>query len=186
MRNHDRGELAKDILLAVAACGAIVGMVFVFSALPGLAHIFRLFGANNNRERMRIRQSICGLERHGYLQVYKKGGEEYIKITPLGTQMMVRRSIILMRPVKPKKWDRLWRLVMFDIPENKRKSRNALRFALQKMGLSQIQKSVFAYPYPCKKEIDFVAGYFKIRRGITYATANNIEGSAILKKKFKV
>lgn len=186
MRNYEREELAKDILLLIASVGAATGMVIAFSALPGLAHIFKLFDAKTNTEKMRVRQSLRGLERRGYLQLYKKDEKEYVKITPLGKDMMIWRSIVLKRPKKPEKWDGLWRLVMFDIPENRRKSRNALRFALQKMGLVQIQKSVFLYPYPCKKEIDFVAGYFKIRKGITYATANNIEGGTALKKKFMV
>ena len=184
MRNYERGGLTKDILLAFVAGGAAIGMVFIFSALPCLAHIFKLFDAKTSTEKDRIRQSIRGLERHGYLQVYKKNGNEYVKITPLGKQIMIQRSIILTRPKQPEKWDGLWRLVMFDIPEKRRRARNALRFAFQKMGLVQIQKSVFAYPYPCKKEIDFVAGYFKIRKGITYATANTIEGDTLLKKKF--
>lgn len=186
MRDYERGELAKDILIAIAVGGAVIGAVFVLSAFPGLGYIFKLFDAKNGKEKARIRQSLRGLERHGYLQVYKKGEEEYIKITPLGERMMIRRGIILARPKKPPKWDGLWRLVMFDIPEKNRKARNALRFALQKMGLAQVQKSVFIYPYPCNKEVDFVAGYFKIRKGISYATANNIEGSAVFKKKFKI
>lgn len=186
MRNYERGELAKDILLAIAAGGAIIGLSLVLATFPGLGYIFKLFDAKTNKDKDRIRQSIRGLERHGYLQVYKKGGKEHVKITSLGKHMMFQRSIILTRPQKPGKWDGLWRLVMFDIPENRRKARNALRFALQKMGLVQVQKSVFIYPFPCKKEVDFVAGYFKIRKGITYATANNIEGGSLFKKKFEV
>jgi len=186
MRDYERGELAKDILLAIVAGGVALGVALTLATFPGLGYIFKLFGAKTSKEKDRIRQSIRGLERHGYLQVYKKNEAEYIKITPLGEQMMIQRSIILTRPKQPEKWDGLWRLVMFDIPENRRKARNALRFALQKMGLVLIQKSVFAYPYPCEKEIDFVAGYFRIRKRITYATANTIEGSVLLKKKFKL
>lgn len=186
MQNYERGELAKDILLASLSVGAAIGLTATLIAFPGLVHIFKLFDAKKDKDRIRIRQAVKRLERRGYLEIYKKEGNEYIKITPLGKQMMRERSIILARPPKPEKWDGLWRLVMFDIPEKNRKARNALRFALQKMGLARVQKSVFAYPYPCKKEIDFVAGYFKIRKGITYATANHIEGNALLKKKFRI
>lgn len=186
MRNYERGELAKDILLAIAAGGAIIGVSLILATFPGLGYIFKLFDAKTSREKDRVRQSLHCLERRGYLQIFRKGGEECIKITPLGGQMMFQCGITLVRPKKPEKWDELWRLVMFDIPEKRRKARNALRFALQKMGLVQVQKSVFVYPYPCKKEIDFVAGFFKIRKGVTYATANTIEGSTVLKKKFKV
>ena len=186
MRDYERGELAKDILLAIVAGGAALGLAVTLATFPGLGYIFKLFDAKNSREKARVRQSVRGLERHGYLQVFKKDGKEHIKITPLGKQMMLQRSMILTRPKQPEKWDGLWRLVMFDIPENRRKAGNALRFALQKMGLIQIQKSVFVYPYPCKKEIDFIAGFFKIRKGITYATAHAIEGNTLLEKKFKV
>ena len=126
MRDYERGELAKDILLAIVAGGVALGVALTLATFPGLGYIFKLFGAKTSKEKDRIRQSIRGLERHGYLQVYKKNEAEYIKITPLGEQMMIQRSIILTRPKQPEKWDGLWRLVMFDIPENRRKARNAL------------------------------------------------------------
>lgn len=186
MRSYERGELAKSILLIIAGGSAALGLAFILSALPGLAYISKLFDAKNNGEKTRIRQSIKGLERHGYIEFLKKDGEEYLKITPLGKIVAKQYAVIQTRPMKPKMWDGLWRLVMFDIPENKRSARDALRFALRKMGLLQIQKSVFIYPYPCEKEVDFVAKYFQIRKGILYATTNNIEGTRSIRKKFNI
>ena len=186
MRNYERGELAKDILLAFLSVGAAVGLTFTFIAFPGLAYVFKLFNAKSGYDKSRVRQSIRSLERRGYIQVYKKNDKKYIKITPIGKHEAIRHCLISTRIPKQQKWDGLWRIVMFDIPEKNKKARDALRFTLQKLGLHQKQKSVFVYPYKCKKEIDFVANFFRIRTGITYATANYIEGEKDLLKKFKL
>lgn len=85
---------------------------------------------------------------------------------------------------KPSRWDRKWRLVMFDIPHVKKRARDALRNKLRELGFYQLQKSVFIYPYPCENEIDFIAEVFNIRRHILLITANDFEGSDKLQYYF--
>ncbi len=50
-------------------------------------------------------------------------------------------------------WDKKWRLILFDIPSNMEKQRQAFRRKLKYIGCYMIQKSVFVFPYPCEKEI---------------------------------
>ena len=57
------------------------------------------------------------------------------------------------------KWDGLWRIVIFDVPERFKKGRNALSSKLKQLGLYPLQKSVFIYPYECKDEIDFIVEF---------------------------
>src|SRR3989344_4593151 len=57
---------------------------------------------------------------------------------------------------KPARWDKLWRLVIFDIPEEERTGRMALAAKLKELGFYPLQKSVFIHPYECKDEIDFI------------------------------
>ena len=184
MYNHEKGELAKDILLAFLAGSAIVGMALAFITFPGLAHLVKLFPVKNNDERNRIRQAVKRLERRGYIELIKKNNKEFLKITSLGEKRVAEHLLVQQRAPKPKKWDGYWRIVMFDIPENKRRVRNALRFMFQKMEFEQIQKSVFVYPYPCKKEVDFIANYFQINNGIRYAVVKDLDRDTSLKKKF--
>ena len=56
---------------------------------------------------------------------------------------------------KPAKWDGKWRIVVFDIPENLRSIRQALREHLCRLQFYQLQKSVFVLPYECGDEIEF-------------------------------
>lgn len=186
MLTHSKGELAKEILLILAGGTLAIGLTFIFVAFPGFVHIAKVFNAKTGKDNFRLRQSVQSLERHGFVSIVKKHGVETIVITPLGKREANRYALEQIRPQKTKVWDKKWRIVMFDIPEKKKKARDALRNAFKKMDFIQIQKSVFVYPYPCKKEIDFIAEYFQIRKGITYAVAGTIEGGGVLKKKFKL
>ena len=48
----------------------------------------------------------------------------------------------------PAQWDGKWRIVMFDVPEKFKRTRDALRTHLKNMGFYEFQKSVFVHPYP--------------------------------------
>ncbi|KKQ23115.1 MAG: hypothetical protein US36_C0004G0016 [Candidatus Wolfebacteria bacterium GW2011_GWC1_37_10] len=50
-------------------------------------------------------------------------------------------------------WDGKWRIVMFDIPEQKKKSRNWLRHQLLIFDYKPIQKSVFIGKNPMKEDL---------------------------------
>ncbi len=86
----------------------------------------------------------------------------------------------------PKKWDRKWRLVIFDIPESFKKARNALRFHLKRLGFYQFQKSAFVLPYPCEGEMEFLIELYGIRPYVRQVVADNIDNQLHLKSIFKL
>ncbi len=52
-----------------------------------------------------------------------------------------------------KTWDNKWRLVMFDIPENKKTERNWLRRQLFRLDYRPLQKSIFIGKYPLEETL---------------------------------
>jgi len=86
----------------------------------------------------------------------------------------------------PKTWDKLWRVVIFDIPEEKRRARDVLRERLKKLGFLELQKSVFIFPYKCKDEIEFVVEIFEIRKYVRYLVVKEITNEEELLLKFKL
>jgi len=86
----------------------------------------------------------------------------------------------------PKTWDKLWRVVIFDIPEEKRRARDVLRERLKKLGFLELQKSVFIFPYECKDEIEFVVEIFEIRKYVRYLVVKEITNEEELLLKFKL
>ncbi|MFZ1720413.1 MAG: hypothetical protein WAU28_03620 [Candidatus Moraniibacteriota bacterium] len=53
----------------------------------------------------------------------------------------------------PRKWDKKWRVVIFDIPEKDRVFRGILREHLHEIGFFKLQQSVFVHPYPCERQL---------------------------------
>src|SRR3989338_8315653 len=89
--------------------------------------------------------------------------------------------------IKPKKiWDRNFRMVIFDIPETKRNSRDSLRDKMKELGLVRFNDSVWVYPYPCQKEIDFIANYWGIGKYVHFALVKDVTNRERLEKYFNL
>ncbi|MEK7542644.1 MAG: CRISPR-associated endonuclease Cas2 [Patescibacteria group bacterium] len=82
------------------------------------------------------------------------------------------------------KWDKKWRLVSFDIPEDYRHARDALRQKLRQIGFSELQKSVFVVPYECKNEIKFLTDFFEVGKYVRYGVLESIDNDRDLRKIF--
>lgn len=101
-----------------------------------------------------------------------------------GKRKALSYKIEEMKIEKPICWDKKWRLVAFDIPKNLKKTREALRFHLKRLGLRQLQKSLFVFPYDCKNEIDFIIEIYSIRPFVRHIIADQIDNELHLKKQF--
>ena len=105
-------------------------------------------------------------------------------LTDKGKKKAITFNIDNMEIKKPKKWDKKWRLVLFDIPEKHKPAREAIRDTLKNLGFHEYQKSVFIHPYECQKEIDFVIEYFDIRRFVRTLIADTFDNDIHFKKVF--
>jgi DNA-binding transcriptional regulator PaaX len=85
---------------------------------------------------------------------------------------------------KPSRWDHLWRLVIFDIPEEKKKGRDALVIKLKGLGFYPVQKSVFIHPYECKDEVDFIVELFDLKPYVRFLVVKEIDIELDLKDRF--
>lgn len=92
-------------------------------------------------------------------------------------------NIIIKKPVR---WDKLWRMVIFDIPETNKKGRDALATKLKNLGFIAIQKSVFVYPYDCEKEINFIVEIFNLRPFVRFIVIKEIDIAKDLKFRFGI
>lgn len=115
-----------------------------------------------------------------------KDGTVKIVLSEKGKKIVLNFNIDKIEIKRPLKWDKKWRLVMFDIPEKRRSERNILREKLREIGFKEIQKSVFVHPFPCLDEINFITEYFQLRSLVRYGEITNISNEEELKLKFKL
>ncbi len=107
-------------------------------------------------------------------------------LTNKGREKALTYNLDEMTIKEPKNWDGKWRIVLFDIPEFRRKIRDALRFHLKRMGFYEFQKSVFVHPYNCQDEIDYLIEFYDIRKFVRFIVADSIDNELHLKSYFSL
>ena len=82
------------------------------------------------------------------------------------------------------KWDKKWRIVIFDVPEEMHNQRNWLRKKLKTVGFYMLQKSVFVFPYSCEDELSYICSYLDISDHVDLIVADSIGFQEQEVKKF--
>ncbi len=85
---------------------------------------------------------------------------------------------------RPPKWDRKWRIIIFDIPERRKKIRDEIRIILTNSGFQRLQDSVWVYPYDCENIIGLLKIDYGIGREMLYIIADQIENDKYLRMDF--
>lgn len=138
-------------------------------------------------DRKQLSDSIRSLYQSKLIDMKEnKDGSIKMILTEKGQKRIVLYNFEQMVIPKPKRWDKKWRIVTFDIPENFKKARNALRTKLKDLGFLKYQKSIFIHPYECKDEIDFVIEFFDIRPFVRYIIAENLDNESDFKRRFEL
>jgi|SRR3989344_1024755 len=101
-----------------------------------------------------------------------------------GKSKILKYNLDKLEIKKPIQWDKLWRLVVFDIPENKNRGRKALAAKLKELNFYPMQKSVFIHPYECKDEIDFITELFELAPYVRFLRVKDVDIELDLKNKF--
>jgi len=95
--------------------------------------------------RHKYRELVNRLQRLNLLQRTVLAGAVNFRLTASGQKRLLNNFPTL--ALTGKTWDGFWRVVMFDIPEAKRKERDGLRRRLMKLGFGRLQDSTYLSPY---------------------------------------
>ena len=98
-------------------------------------------------EKNTIKQSIRRLQKQGFVE---KNGNTY-SITEKGKKLV--NYVLRRKKTLKQKWDKKYRVVIFDIPEKIRKERDWLRSELYLLNYKQLQKSVFVSKFPLTADL---------------------------------
>ena len=167
---------------------AIAGAVSIAATSPYFAlNILKGFNKSGKYEKEKVCDAFYKLKKQGYISIQQKNHQIYISLTKEGKKKAGRFQIDSLAIKKPKKWDSMWRLVIFDIPQLKNVQRNAFRGKLIELGFMLLQKSIWIYPYQCKDEIGLLRDFFGLtEKEIRLITAKNIENDSYFRKIFKL
>ncbi len=182
-----RSEISKDIL----KCLLVSGVICVAASSPyfiiNLIKSFKKQKKWNSYKNKIIYNKFYNLKKDGCIKMEERNHQIYIKLTEKGKKKAGWMQIDELKIKKSKKWDKKWRIVIFDISQLKTLHRNVFRGKLKELGFYLLQKSVWISPYKCKDEINLLRIFFGLnKKEVRLITADNIEDDNFLKKMFKI
>jgi len=184
----DSGKPSAQITKVALALIFVAGVLTITAMAP---NVFQVFGRRYKKvgkyEKRQFQKNMFYLKKKGFVEVIKESDDKTIvRITRKGQQKLIEYSIDEMEIKKPEKWDRKWRMVIFDVPNKYKTARDALRKKLKEMGFYQLQKSVWVYPYPCFDEILFIGKFFNAERFIELLTVEEMINDDKLLRCFRL
>lgn len=185
-----RLELTKDVILAIATATAFsAGIILAPKLTSFLCNM--LYRRTKNRyylnQKSKVRQVLHRLRQQSIINWYEdKGGTVKITLTEHGQKRILRYKLDEMAIKQPAQWDGRWRVTIFDIPEEHKLARDVLRDKFKTLGLYQLQKSVWIFPYVCKNEIDFISNVYGVGKYLLYFETKNLENERFLRHKFQL
>ncbi len=184
----NKNILTKDFLKFLSAGGAIVASFVA----PNVAKNFRFLLGDENFvswkkfNDSRVKQVVGRLKNRGLVKSQIKDKKVIVALTKKGKQKVLNYYIDKIKLKKHKNWDGKWRIVLFDIPESKKAARDALRCKFKFLGMRQLQKSAFVYPFDCREEIFYVASFYEVGDHIFYLEAKIDDIEEKLKRIFGI
>ncbi len=184
MRRNSRPWLVLKTAFTVG------GMIALGVMMPvGSGEMLRLlhgkYRYRGKFQRHRLLRDLRSLQERN-LVAYREqpDGTVQLTLTAPGKRFMLKYKLDDIKLNTDGPWNRQWHVVMFDIPHQYRKARDSFRRKLSQLGFYAMQKSVFITPYPCEREIEFIASIFNIRRYILIIPLGRFEGENKLIRHF--
>lgn len=172
-------NLQKIILRTVAAAGFLSIALLAPNALQAFKQI-GLFPKHRQKEI--FNSSRNRLIKAGLLTYEGK----FLRLTNKGEAKLQQLERHDYRLAKPKRWDKKWRIIIFDIPERRRILRAQIRRTITAVGFMKLQKSVWVYPYDCEDFVNLIKTNFKIGKDLLYLIVDSIENDKFIKKYFQL
>jgi len=170
-----RKSLTREILFMAAVGPIILSSLFLPNASQMLKPIMKWRKNWDKIDCQRIREAINRLNQKRLIKLTQKSNDLYIEITEIGKKLIKNFYYDDLVLPRLKKWDKKWRLVIFDIPEKKKKERRAFSQKLKDLGFYPLQESVFIYPYDCCDEVDFICEFLSINRYVNYCLVESLD-----------
>lgn len=181
-KRQQKNYIQQAILGTIGVTGILAASLIAPNALQVLPH---LMGKKRYKLAFEARTAIKRLEIKGHIKWVERRGKRYAEITAAG-----RRALALAKartqPTIPtkKRWDRRYRMVIFDIPERRKKVREKLRRMMVTFGFFRLQDSVWISPYDCEDVIALIKAELQIGKDVLYIIADTIENDAWIRRHF--
>jgi CRISPR-associated endonuclease Cas2 len=183
-KKRRRKENVQQIVLSTVAIAGIIAVAMIapniFQAIPRLMGDKYKFG-------FRARTAAGRLAQKGYVRFVERNGKRFVEITEKGERAYaLEQARFATYTNVNKRWDKRWRIVIFDIPETRRALRERVRRLVREFGFLKLQDSVWVFPYDCEELIAMMKTELRIGKDILYIIADSIENDRWVRRQFNL
>lgn len=183
MTRAEKIDYRKIILVTIG----LMGIIALAAVAPNCVQLLRFLPNQKSKKKYYINKVINKLLKAGFLTTSKNHkGQRVVRLTDKGKGLLLEYQLKDQILSKPKKWDGRYRVIIFDIKEYKKKTREKLRQWFNHLGLVKLQNSVWVYPYDCQEIITLLKANYKIGNEVLYLEVNKIENDRWLKEIFNL
>lgn len=177
---------SKDMKNAILTTVAVAGVIAVAAIAPNAVRLLKTTGMTT-RLRHRSMSAVSRLKAKGEIEFLEMDGKKYARLTVRGEKTLAyEREKLRLKDEKPKRWDRRYRLIIFDVPEKRRKVRERLRMVMRDIGFLRIQDSAWVFPYDCEEFVALLKADLHIGKDVLYAVIEEIENDAVIRRHFNL
>lgn len=182
MKKLNKNIPIKKIILSTIA---IAGVLSIAVVAPNALQVVGQFSNKNNRSRKyNTNYAIKNLLNKNLIILEIRNGKKFVRLTEKGKKELAKFELEDFEIKKPKKWDKKWRVVMFDIKETRKGTRVLLRNNLNRLGFVRLQNSVWVFPYECEELIIMLKSNLFIGKDVLYMTVEKLENDNWLRETF--
>jgi DNA-binding transcriptional regulator PaaX len=181
-KKRQKRNLRTAALIAIGTAG------FIATATVA-PNMFQLLGKSGALAKLKYRSKgvLTRLKIKGDIEFEERDGKKYVRLTERGEESLAfLQQKLSLTDTKSRKWDHRYRLVMFDIPEKRKKIRERLRSQMQEVGFLRVQDSAWIYPYDCEEFMALLKADLRIGKDVLYAVVEEIENDTRIREHFNL
>ncbi len=107
-----------------------------------------LTGQGESRTSYALTRSLRNLRESGLISEHSSGQQTYARLTPEGRRKAHSIHLDHEHTLYNPYWDKKWRIVMLDFPEDRKSERDAMRYLLKKAGFALVKNGVWISQQP--------------------------------------
>ncbi|MDZ4227243.1 MAG: hypothetical protein U1D26_02070, partial [Patescibacteria group bacterium] len=116
-RRARRGSIERAVI-GTLFVGGVLTVGIMAPKVLGLMRREHVDAVLPQDPKQRLRETLLRLKRKGMVAFEKRGNKNYPYLTKKGIEQAERLKIGSLSIPKPLRWDRRWRIVIFDIPQD--------------------------------------------------------------------
>ena len=130
---------------------------------------------SNTKTEYAISRSVKNLASMGLIDCFQSENQPYFRLSKEGKKRLNSNALDDNTALVSNNWDGYWRIIILDIPEERKSEREALRYLLKKAGFVCLKNSVWISVYPYEHLFTNIKKDLELTSEMMILVTNNID-----------